>query len=646
MSVDYAPFILATAGHVDHGKSSLVRALTGVDPDRLPEEKARSMTIELGFAALDLPGPVDSATGYRLGVVDVPGHEDFVKNMVAGVGSIDLALLVVAADDGWMPQTEEHLHILSYLGVRHGVVALTKADLASDVEAARAAVAQRLEGTFLAGSPIVPTSIGNEECLAALRQVLADTLAVMPAREMSGKPRLPLDRAFLLSGVGTVVTGTLAGGELRQGQAVVVQPTGATARIRTIESHGRPVPIAQPGSRVALNLTGVRPATARKSDHDAVGRGHVVTLAELGEACDRLDLRLTRLDRLRPGDAGTLPPVRSGGRVHVHHGAASTPGRVFLLDDRSLMPGQEGLADVRLDRPIFAFAGDRVVLRDWSSRHTLAGGLILDVGGHQAKHTDRRPWLQARAAAPRSASIWALTQVQRDGMADRKRLLIQSHFPPQAIAAAVKELVAEGQLVSAGNDLLLDAGIWQAHRERAVRAIDEFHAHHPERPGLPLAEVRTHFCADSLADAVIADLCRDGFHRTGTTIRRAAHRPSLPPRLQEAGHRLREQLATGGANPPSRTELAPDATAEQALRFLIINGEAVELAPGCVIGEAALHEAIGRIRAYITRHGPATVSELKTCLDSSRRVMVPLLEHLDRLGVTRRLGDRRTVGGG
>src|SRR3989442_649393 len=289
-------FIVATAGHVDHGKSALVKALTGTDPDRLPEEKARGITIDLGFAHLELPAtlgpsaPNSQLATVSIGIVDVPGHEDFVKNMVAGVGSIDLALFVVAADDGWMPQTEEHLQILSYLGVSRAVVALTKIDLVESEERIAARLREKLANSLFAEAPIVPTSIldarGLEELKATLVRVLSDT---PPPRDI-GKPRLPVDRVFTLRGIGTVVTGTLTGGRLHRGQPLIVQPSGKTTRIRAVQNHNRDVDVSGPGTRTALNLPDV--------DADAVQRGDVVTLAELGPASDTLDVVLGKYERL------------------------------------------------------------------------------------------------------------------------------------------------------------------------------------------------------------------------------------------------------------------------------------------------------------------------------------------------------------
>ncbi|HSV16700.1 MAG TPA: selenocysteine-specific translation elongation factor, partial [Tepidisphaeraceae bacterium] len=369
------PYILATAGHVDHGKSALVLALTGIDPDRLPEEKARGITIELGFAELRLPSPPDVAPAveYQVGVVDVPGHEDFVKNMVAGVGSIDAAMLVVAADDGWMPQTEEHLQILTYLGVSHGVIALSKIDLAVDEQRAIDAVRQKLRGSPLADAPIIPTSVPAKRGLTELKSALAEVLARTPPQRDLGKPRLSIDRAFSLKGVGTVVTGTLAGGQLRRGQQVIVQPTGVATRIRGMQSHNREIELALPGSRVALHLADVHPSDGRAMRAPStVGRGDVVSVAELGAPSRTIDVLLERSSR-----QATARTLKNGTLVQIHHGTSATPARVRLLGATQLEPGNRGIARLALQSPLLALTGDRFVVRDWPEQHTLAGGIVL-----------------------------------------------------------------------------------------------------------------------------------------------------------------------------------------------------------------------------------------------------------------------------
>jgi selenocysteine-specific elongation factor len=623
-------FILATAGHVDHGKSALVLALTGTDPDRLPAEKARGITIELGFARLEL---ASAGATYHVGVVDVPGHEDFVKNMVAGVGSIDVALLVVAADDGWMPQTEEHVQILTYLGVRRAVVALTKSDLAESVDGAVAGVRERLAGSPFADAPIVPTSVVKGVGLEALREALMEVLAKTAPPVDVGKPRLPFDRVFTLKGVGTIGTGTLTGGVLRRGQAVIVQPSGQATRLRSVQTHNREVEVALPGSRVAVNLPDV-----------TVGRGDVVTLAELGTASDTLDVLVVPSARATGGRA-----LKSGTPVRVHHGSGGAAGRLVLADGGSLAAGESRVGQVRLERPIFALAGDRFVVRDGSERETLAGGVVLDPHGARRPRdlVARRAFLTARAERPDNVSAYVASHLRRHHFARAGSLLVQSRFSRGAVDAAARGLVASGEARAVG-EWWVEKDWWDGQLRRGGELVDTWHREHPDRAGMTLADLQGQVArnddgAAPLFDEVVRAMSADGFERIGALVKRTGHQPRLPPRLQAAGERLRRQLAERAFDPPSRKELAPDAVAQQALRFLILNGEVIELGAEQVIGAAAAARAAEAARAHIRANGPASVAAIKTALGSNRRVMVPLLEWMDRTGVTRREGDLRVL---
>jgi selenocysteine-specific elongation factor len=661
------PYILATAGHIDHGKSALVRALSGVDPDRLPEEKRRGITIDLGFAFVTLKSPpeVAPAVEYQVGIVDVPGHEDFVKNMVAGVGSIDAALLVVAADDGWMPQTEEHLQILAYQGVRRGIVALSKADLITDPGAAMEKIRRRLAGSPLADAPIVPTSVVNESGIDLLRQSLARLFSRTPPQQDIGKPRLAVDRVFSLKGIGTVVTGTLSGGMLLHGQTVALQPAGTSARIRTLQIHGRDVDAAPPGARVALNLPDMEVSRNGSGIRGprSICRGDVVTVAGVGSACKTVDVMLERSGRSFGEESQSAPPrpFKSGLIVHVHHGSSAARARVFFYDRGALFAGGFALARLELDAPLLAFAGDRFVVRDWSQQSTLAGGIVLDPqpapGGRRAalREPTRSENLARRAASPGDAAVLVLTQLALDVVADRNHLLVKSRLPSDQIDGAVTSLVSSGALVSV-NDLLFDAAAWHDLPRTAAGLVDEHHRVHPEQAGLslpdlrrrmetePLLRSRPNFRA-SIFDAAIEALQSGEFVVRGGSIRRAGHFPRLPARLQPAGERLRAALAKHALDPPSRKELARDDLSNQALRFLCASGEAIEVSRDLVISADACAKAATAIREYLQSHGSATVSDLKTHLSSSRRVMVPLLEYMDGAGVTRRMGDRRVLAG-
>ena len=626
-----ASFIVATAGHVDHGKSALVKALTGIDPDRLPEEKARGITIDLGFAALDVPA--GSGSTFRLGIVDVPGHEDFVKNMVAGVGAADLALLIVAADDGWMPQTEEHLQVLMYFGVRRMIVALTKVDLASDLEQAAAAVRQRLRGTPFARAIVVPTSIVSGRGIEDLKSAIARELAAtQPSRDI-GKPRLPIDRVFTLTGIGTVVTGTVLGGTFLRGQQVVVQPTGKTTRIRRMQSHNQDVEVSGPGTRSALNLPDL--------GADDVRRGDVVTLAAFGGPSATLDVLLEISSRANRS-------LRNGTRIRMHYGSGNVAARVAFFAGDELVAGGRMLAQLRLERPVFLFDGDRVTVRDWAEQHTLAGGIVLDAdaGRKGFRGRARLQCLTRRTDAAGDAIAFVESLVTRDGVVQQSRLLVKSGFGEAEITDAVLRLAAAEAVVVAGG-CVCSARTWATLRQQAVDAVEARHQAHPDRLGLPLSDLRARLKAvaapDAVFDAVVEQLCAGEFIRDGAVLRRAAHRPALPAALETAGSALRATLASRPFDPPSRRVLTPDAMSERALRFLLEGGEAIEISADVVLAAASVTRAREAVVALIRDRGHATIGDVRQLLGSSRRVVVPLLEYFDRIGVTLREGDRRTL---
>ena len=593
-------FVIATAGHVDHGKSALVKALTGTDPDRLPEEKARQITIDLGFAELNLPG------GIHAGIIDVPGHEDFVRNMIAGVGSVDLALFVVAADDGWMPQSEEHLQILTHLGVKRAVIAVTKMDSANiDIEQIR----NRLSDTPFAQAPIIRTSVRTGEGMEDLKKTLAVELAEMPPPRDYGKPRLFIDRVFTLRGIGTVVTGTLTGAELRRGQKIVIQPGNRETRVRSVQSHGQELDLAQPGMRTAINLPDV--------EVEQIKRGDVITIGDLGQASAKLLARLH-----------LAQPLKTGSSVYLHHGTSRVAARILSLE-------KDGVARLKLASPIFAFLGDRFVLRDASERHTIGGGIVLDPDG------DQRSKL---LAAPTDAGLCLRAKIASRGFVRKETLLRKSHFSSDEIGSALVRLEKSHQVAVRG-ELAVDIDAWENWRMRAMVLIDAAHKRNPERPGLDLNELRAPLRGLSVEPfaALITDLCADDFVRTGSAIARRTHQAALPAALRPIEKKTREVLSQKPFDSPPRRTMEADPQTRQVLRFLIENGAVIEISDDVVL----LSENFATMRAavvdLISKNGPATVSELRQALQSSRRVMVPFLERLDRDGITRRVGEKRLL---
>jgi len=631
-------FILATAGHVDHGKSALVKALTGTDTDRLPEEKARGITIDLGFAELNLDGPNERK--FHIGIVDVPGHENFVRNMIAGVGSIDLALFVVAVDDGWMPQTEEHLQILNYLGVKRAVIAVSKSDL-SGVEKTTAQIREQLRDTAFARSLIVPVSARDQKGIENLKRALASELSGMQPQRDIGKPRLFIDRAFTLRGIGTVVTGTLTGGELRRGQNVVVQPQNFEARSRSIQSHGCELESAKPGMRTAINL----PDVAIGDGPGQIKRGDVITSLDLGRSSSTLDVLLEkslRLDRKDPG----ARPLKNGSSVYVHHGTARFSAKIALLEERALEPGKEAIAQLRLASPIFAFLGDRFVLRDASEQYTIAGGLVLDPDTNREtfRSAAQRRLLRTRAHAPDNVDVCVRSEIARRGFMRREPLLRKSRFSDDQIAEASLRLQRRNEIIIRG-DIAADAQTWQTLRTRAIAFIENAHKKNPERAGLDLKDLRAALGDQTpeVFEALVLHLCADDFVRKGPVIAQLSHRPALPPDLQLAATKIREALSKKPFDPLSRKEIALNPHAGQALRFLIEQGEIVDVGQNVILLRESFEQMQNAVVAFISERGPSTVSDLRQELRTSRRVIVPFLEHLDRAGITQRQADRRKL---
>jgi selenocysteine-specific elongation factor len=625
-------FIIATAGHVDHGKSALIKALTGTDPDRLPEEKARQITIELGFTELNLTA--SNGDKIHAGIIDVPGHEDFVRNMIAGVGSIDLALLVVAADDGWMPQTEEHLQILTYLGVQRAVIALAKSDLGR-IDIATDEFRMQLRETAFAASPIVPTSVRTGEGIENLKSAIASELAAMRPQRDFGKPRLFVDRVFTLRGIGTVVTGTLTGGRFHRGQSVIVQPQKLQARIRSIQSHGLEIDCARPGMRTALNLPDVA--------IDQIKRGDVITDSDL-VASSMIVAQMERSPRLRAKEPAARP-LKNGSSVYLHHGTLRVPARVTLVETKTLEPGKKNTARLKVASPIFAFVGDRFVVRDASEQHTIAGGVVLDPDGTNVRGAAQLELLLTRATAPGDVDLCVRSEIGLRKFVPIRTLLNKSHFSAAEISDALMRLQRDNEIVLC-EEIAADLEFWQKRRSQAIELIDNAHKRNPERVGLDLNELRAALRdqSENVFEALIAKLCADDFVRKGPAIARTSHRPVLPADLEPIERRIRESLSHKPFDPLPRREIEPDRRAQHVLRFLIESGEVIEVGPDAVLLRDNFEHMKARITEFISKNGPTTVSELRQALGSSRRIMVPLLERLDRDGVTRRVGDQRMLG--
>ena len=615
--------ILGTAGHIDHGKTSLVKALTGIDCDRLPEEKKRGITIDIGFAALDLGD-------YRLGIVDVPGHERFIKNMLAGVGGIDLALLVVAADEGVMPQTVEHVQILDLLRVHRAVVAITKVDAVEPdwLELVHVDVEEYLAKTGLAGAPILHVSAmtgeGLPELIAQLERSLADT----PAKPNVGRPRVPVDRVFTVAGFGTVVTGTLVGGELAVGQELEIVPGGQRVRARGLQTHKTKVQTAVPGSRVAVNLVGV--------STEEVRRGQVVTASGWLKPTTVVDVNLAVL-------ADAPHPLAHGAILTFHSGSAEVEARVLLLQGQALAPGEAGWAQLRLMDPVAVVKGDLFVLR--TPNRTVAGGEVVDPSArrHRRRESGLIEGLQVlREGAPDEA---ALAQLRARGPLEAGPLAERLGQPIGAVRPLLEAMVGEGRLVKLG-DFYLEPDSAAALGDATRRALAEYHAAYPLRPGMPREELRSrvgapprlfpHLLARLAAEGALAD--REGL------VRAADHEVRLSADDEARAARLAALLAAQPYTPPALGEVPPDARlGGEAIRALADQARLVLVGDDVAFAPEAYAEMRERVIARLRERGSVTVADVRDMFGSSRKYALALLEYLDQQHITRRVGDDRVL---
>jgi selenocysteine-specific elongation factor len=616
--------VIATAGHVDHGKSALVLALTGTDPDRLREEKERGLTIDLGFAVLRLP------SGDEISVVDVPGHERFIKNMLAGVGGVDLVLLVVAADEGVMPQTREHLAIIDLLAVESGVVALTRADLV-DADAlieAEASVRKTLGGTTLEAAPIVACSAvtrqGLDDILAAIQQQLART----PNRRDLGRPRLPVDRAFSMPGFGTVVTGTLIDGSLSVGQDVELLPGGLHARVRGLQNHGRQVEIAQPGRRTAVNLAGI--------GVEDLHRGMVLASPNTYRAASSIDVRLRAVPYLERAARHNLT-------VTFHAGASESEAKLVLLDADSLSAGEEAWAQLRLADPAVVVRGDRFIVRD--ANGTLGGGLVVDtdVRRHRRFHGPTVAALETLSrGSPEDALLLAIERLQPATVREVTRA---AGLAEGDATRSVAKLAQNGRIVSFGEptsaeSIVFTAAGFEALGREATAALADYHREFPLRSGMPREELRSRLALPprALDDALDALTDRGNITKRGVAIALPTHAPALTAEQQLAADTYVASLRATPFSPP--TEGAPTA---DVLDYLETRGEIVHVGSGIVFAAAAYEQMVARIRERLQSDGPLTLAEVRDMFGTSRRYAQALLEHLDARHVTRRVGDSRVL---
>ncbi len=628
--------IVGTAGHIDHGKSALVQALTGTDPDRWQEEKRRGITIDLGFAHLDLDG-------LHVAFVDVPGHERFVKNMLAGAGGIDLVVLVIAADESIKPQTREHFDICRLLGIARGLVALTKADLvdAEVLELVRLETEEFFKGSFLEGAPIVPLSSKTGAGLDALKQELKRVAASVPGKDTGDHFRLPVDRAFVMKGFGTVVTGTLIGGSVAKDEEVEVFPQRRKLRVRGVQVHNRAAPRALAGQRTALNLAGV--------EAGELVRGMVLAAPDLFEPTERVDVFLHLLPSARP--------LRDGARVHFHQGTAELIAEARLLDRPQLKPGQECFAQLRLAGPILVLPGDRFIIRQFSPVITIGGGCILSIqaGKHKRGDAGTLSFLKTLAGGSRERVLAALLGREPVGALTARRLVSQTGWRESELRAAVDALVQAGKARRIADSPLTVVSVARLAvlSASALKTIEAFHRKEPLLEGIPKRELKERVfrrAPDALFDSVLTDLAAGGqVTVAGDRVKRAGREVTLSREEADAKAAIEQAFARAGLSVPTVKEVLAKARVEAKRAQKIIHILLRDKVLVRVSEELLFHqEAVGRLEAllrdYKRQQGDRiSVAAFKQLTGVTRKYAIPLLEYLDRRRLTRRVGDVRVL---
>ena len=618
-------YVIGTAGHVDHGKSTLVEALTGIDPDRLSEEKERGMTIDLGFAWLPLPG------GSEVSIVDVPGHERFVNNMLAGVGGIDLALLVVAADESVMPQTREHLAILDLLQIKRGLVAITKKDLVDEdwVELVAADVEEVLEGTVLEGVPIIPVSAVTGDGLPNLVSTIDGLLQETAPKKDLGRPRLPIDRSFTMTGFGTVVTGTLVDGKLSVGQEVELAMSGRTTRVRGLQTHRTKLEQALPGTRVAVNLTGV--------PHEVISRGEVLTTPGWLRPTNAIDVHLRVIQ-----DAPH--PIRHNMFLTVHTGSNEAIARVRLLEKQVADAGDTTWAQLKLNEPIGAVKGDYFVIR--SNQATLGGGNIVDPRARRHRRMYRPILDRLELMEEGSDRDVLLKTIEMSEPSEFQTLVNRANLQPAAAQSELKAMSAEKLVVTLGRRaigpgvMVYTAAGWASVADKSRKALEAYHRQFPLRNGAPKEELRSRLgMTPAVFNSVLLRLQEDGaVIEEGALARLPGHKPGLSGAQEGAVEVYLRLLDSEPYSPPTDSPIDPE-----VLNLLADEGKVVKVSEIVVFSASAYRDMVDKISDYIKERGEITVADVRDLFGTSRKYAMALMDYLDHQRITRRVGDARVL---
>ncbi len=629
--------VLGTAGHIDHGKTSLVKALTGIDTDRLKEEKSRGITIELGFAHLELPG------GLCFGIVDVPGHEKFVRTMVAGVGGMDLVMLVIAADEGIMQQTREHLDILRLLGVKSGLVALTKSDAVEKewLELVTEEVRDFVMGTFLEDAPIVAVSSKTGDGLDELKESLARLAGQAPLKRREGPFRLPVDRVFTMAGFGTVVTGTLLTGEISVGDELEILPSGKEGRVRGIQSHNIRGDSGQAGQRLAVNLQGL--------DLDEVQRGDTVVPRGLFRATRAVDVRLDYLE-------SAPRELKHRARVRLHSATYEVPAQVILLDRNTLKPGESAYVQLRLKEPALLLSGDSYIMRAFSPQVTVGGGVTLDPfpPRRRRRNDEALQLLEAFGTADQQHTIFLIiSQSLLTGIAFDD-ILMRSGFPKKQVEAALTALLTAGEIVQMTREprLFVSKAAVQTLKQGLVHDVSAYLNSNPLKEGIGKEELKTRLPKRSnqlFFTPLLTSLEKEGLLVSDREIVRLAGQTARSSATADGlGGRIAAFIAEGGIEPPTLREImerfgCDEKVARDNLALLIRSGQIVRISADLFYAAAALEGLREKLVVLLREKSEIIPTDYRDVTNLSRKFLIPLLEHFDSEKVTIRVGDKRVL---
>lgn len=628
--------IIGTAGHIDHGKTTLVKALTGVQTDRLKEEQKRGISIELGFAPLTLPD------GQKAAIVDVPGHERFIRHMLAGAFGIDMVIFVIAADEGIMQQTREHLDIIQLLGVETGIIALTKIDMVDEewLMLVEDEVREYMAGTILKDAPVIPLSAVSGEGIPELIKAIQEAASQVNEKPVMGKARLPVDRVFTKAGFGTVVTGTLWSGQMQVGDVLEIMPTGRNVKVRTLQVHNEKVNTAYAGQRVAVNLQGIEVAD--------IERGYWLSTPGYLAPTYRMDTRL----RLLESSPRTL---RNWNRVRFHLGTDETMARLVLLDRDELLPGEETYAQIVMERPVVGFKGDPFVIRFYSPVTTIGGGTIIDPNAPKQKRFKEEILNELSVKEEGSLSEMILYELESspEDVLNAEMLAKKTGHSEEKIADELTRLIEEQQVVEIKKGEFISVYGLEGIAEKITAAVEDYHQHYPMRPGYPREEIRSRLLKNlnpRTFNDIVKQLEQKGIVCAGDKqIMLPGHKPTPGDREQQAIDIIDREMNNNPFAPPSIEELKPLMPVEpdeipEIIAFMQDHQMLIKITQDMYFSAASIEEGKKRLTEYFDREGELTLATARDILNTSRKYALPLIEYYDRIRFTRRIGDIRVKG--